>query len=185
MVSCRRGKKPAPKKLLELPVYPLERFNDFEHFDIICCSGKLAPLRLRQASAANKALFFLADTTRIMRGFDSIEQKYRQHEKKSAKRQNYSNRRLKPGSFSTRFSRYRHGRLPTPYSRTTLNISIRLLRRGPVILSSAEGSRPVPHWNWKFAALLATVARSMPSSRILPECVVQKNSSHSTPTSKT
>jgi FkbM family methyltransferase len=67
---------------LTLPVFPLADFDKFEHFDIICCSDKLAPLRLRQASAANKALFFLADTTRIMRGFDSIEQKYRQHEEK-------------------------------------------------------------------------------------------------------
>jgi hypothetical protein len=67
---------------LTLPVFPLADFDKFEHFDIICCSAKLAPLRLRQASAANKALFFLADTTRIMRGFDSIEQKYRQHEEK-------------------------------------------------------------------------------------------------------
>jgi len=67
---------------LTLPVFPLADFDKFDHFDIICCSAKLAPLRLRQASATNKALFFLADTTRIMRGFDSIEQKYRKHEEK-------------------------------------------------------------------------------------------------------
>jgi len=68
--------------LLEFPVYSLADFGRFEHYDIICCSDMLAPVQFLEKSGKHKSVFFLAPTSRILRGFQMIERRYEAHEEK-------------------------------------------------------------------------------------------------------
>ena len=70
---------------LTLPVFPLADFDKFEHFDIICCSDKLASLRPHNFTEKHTSVFFITESSRVARKLQMLqifEQLYLPHEEK-------------------------------------------------------------------------------------------------------
>ena len=78
---CRHNHKKGGLSLT-LPVFPLADFDKFEHFDIICCSDKLALLRPHNFTEKHTSVFFITESSRVARKLQIFEQLYLPHEEK-------------------------------------------------------------------------------------------------------
>ena len=71
-----QGKKHRKSVLIRLPVFPLSRFEEFRHYDVITCSDKLRPIGFSKCVLEHSSVFFLAQPEKIIENFKHIEQKY-------------------------------------------------------------------------------------------------------------